>query len=76
MVARVAKHAGGDDEKLREIASQRMVGDNSGLPAGCRRAIVLVGHGHRLFGDRAAIVAAQSGFESAGEENEKLGGKP
>jgi hypothetical protein len=74
MFARVTRHEGGDTEKLREMSAERMAAGPAGLglPDGCRRAMVLVGDGHRLFvtffDDATAIVAAEPQFEAMGEE--------
>jgi hypothetical protein len=74
MFARVTRHEGGDTEKLRAMNAARMAADSEGLglPDGCRRAMVLVGDGHRLFvtffDDAAAIAAAEPQFEAMGEE--------
>jgi hypothetical protein len=74
MFARVTRHEGGDTERLRAMNEERMAsgGSGLGLPGGCRRAMVLVGDGHRLFvtffDDEAAIAAAEPQFEAMGEE--------
>ncbi|MDX6542372.1 MAG: hypothetical protein QOI71_3982 [Gaiellales bacterium] len=73
MVARVARHEGGDTERLRAMNEQRMTdGGGLGLPDGCRRAMLLAGDGHRLFvtffDDAAAAALAESQFEAMGEE--------
>ena len=73
MVARVTRHDGGDTEKLRAMTEERMAsGGGLGLPDGCRRALVLVGEGHRLFvtffDDAAAVAAAEPQFEAMGEQ--------
>jgi hypothetical protein len=70
--ARVTRHDGGDTEKLREMNEERREAGSLGLPEGCRRAMVLVGDGHRLFvtffDDRAAVTAAEARFEAMGNE--------
>jgi hypothetical protein len=71
--ARVTRHDGGDTEKLRAMNEERMASDSGlGLPDGCRRAMVLVGDGHRLFvtffDSEAAIRAAEPRFEEMGNE--------
>jgi hypothetical protein len=55
------------------MTEERMAsGGGLGLPDGCRRAMVLVADGHRLFvtffDDAAAIAAAEPSFEAMGEE--------
>ena len=72
MFARVTRHEGGDEEKLRAMTEARRESGSLGLPDGCRRAMVLLGDGHRLFvtffDDAAAIAAAEAQFEAMGEE--------
>jgi hypothetical protein len=72
MFARVTRHDGGDNEKLRAMNEERMASESGlGLPDGCRRAMVLIGDGHRLFvtffDSQAAIEAAEPSFEAMGE---------
>jgi hypothetical protein len=71
--ARVTRHEGGDTEKLRALNEERRASTGGlGLPGGCRRAMVLVADGHRLFvtffDDAAAIAAAEPQFEAMGEQ--------
>ena len=73
MFARVTRHEGGDTEKLRAVNEERMASAGGlGLPDGCRRAMVLVADGHRLFvtffDDAAAIAAAEAQFDAMGEQ--------
>ncbi|MDP9255616.1 MAG: hypothetical protein M3Q31_03535 [Actinomycetota bacterium] len=72
MFARVTRHEGGDEERVRAIGEEQRSGSGPQLPEGCRRVMVLVGDGHRLFvtffDDRAAIAAAEAGFEAMGDE--------
>jgi hypothetical protein len=72
VVARVTRHEGGDVEKMRAMNEERMASGSLGLPDGVRRAMVLVGDGHTLFvtffDDRAAVAAAEPGFEAMGED--------
>ena len=73
MFARVTRHEGGDTEKLRAMNEERMAsGGGLGLPDGCRRAMALGAHGHRLFvtffDDDAAIAAAEPQFDAMGEQ--------
>ena len=73
MFARVTRHEGGDTEKLRAMNEERIASASGlGLPDGCRRAMVLVGDGHRLFvtffDSEEAIRAAEPRFEAMGEE--------
>jgi hypothetical protein len=72
MFARVTRHEGGDEERLREVAAEQRAGSGPQMPDGCRRAMVLIGDGHRLFvtffDDRAAIAAAEAQFEAMGEQ--------
>ena len=72
MYARIARHEGGDVERLRQMNEERMASGEMGLPEGCRRASVLVADGHRLFitffDDKGALEAAEQRFEQLGEE--------
>jgi hypothetical protein len=74
MFARVAAFEGGDTNRLREMNEERRASGSSGMPEGVRRVMVLDDEqgGKRLFvtffDSREALDAAQSTFESMGDE--------
>jgi len=74
MFARVASFEGGDTERLRELNEERRASGSTGMPDGVRRVLFLNDEqgGRRLFiaffGSREALDAAQSQFESMGDE--------
>jgi hypothetical protein len=74
MFARVASFEGGDTEQLRQMQEERMASGSTGMPEGVKRVLVLNDEegGRRLFvtffDSRAALDAAESTFESMGDE--------
>lgn len=74
MFARVATFEGGDTERLRQMNEERQASGSMGLPDGLRRALLLNDStaGRRLFitffDSREAVDAAESQFESMGDE--------
>lgn len=74
MFARVASFEGGDEERLRQLNEERMSTGTMDLPAGLKSAMVLGNSesGRRMFitffDSREEIKAAESRFESMGDE--------
>jgi hypothetical protein len=73
MWVRVAAFEGGDEDRLREMTSDRIASGESALPAGASRVAVLADrHGNRRlflawFDSHEAIEAAEAEFDRMGD---------
>jgi hypothetical protein len=69
--ARIATFEGGNVDELRRMGQERMSSDDSGLPAGASRAMLLQGDKRlfvTFFESRDAMEAAEQQFEAMGDE--------
>jgi len=74
MWARIASFEGGDTEKLQKLNEERMQSGEMNPPEGIKRVLLLADKDKNrrmfvaMFDSREAIEAAESRFESMGEE--------
>jgi hypothetical protein len=74
MWARIASFEGGDTEKLQKLNEERMQSGEMNPPEGIKRVMLLADNENNrrmfvaMFDSREAIEAAESRFESMGDE--------